>query len=371
MPLRYKLGFILMGAVLGVGALTLSYYGNPANTGLCVSCFMENIAGAMGLHDNIRMQYLRPEIIGLVLGAFFMALARREFVPSGGSSPLLRFVIGFFLIVGCTIFIGCPVKMVLRITSGDIGALVGLAGLIAGIYLGLGFIENGFRLGTPSPQPKSNSLFIPLFMMFLLVLVFVDPAFVYNSTKGSGALRAPIPLSLGIGLLIGALAQFTRFCITGGIARLFLWGPREVLNCPRSTGLLISLGSFFTFALVASLLTGQFNFGLHGQPSSNTSYGWAFLGMMMVGLGSVLIRGCPLRQLIASAQGDNDAGAAVLGMLVGAALAQSWDLAGTPAGTPIGGQIAVLAGLAIMLTVGIMNRRRGYGIAPEYQAGLD
>jgi YedE family putative selenium metabolism protein len=367
----HKGWFILMGAVIGIGAVTLSYYGNPPNTGLCVSCFMENIAGSMGLHDNIRMQYLRPELIGFVLGAFMLALARREFVPSGGSSPLLRFMIGFFLIIGCTIFIGCPVKMILRLAGGDIGALVGVVGLVAGIYIGLEFIENGFRLGTPSPQPKSNSFFIPGLMIFLLILVFVEPSFVYTSIKGSGALRAPVLLSLGIGLLIGGLAQYTQFCITGGIARIFLWGPREVLNCPRSTGMLISLGSFFMFALVASLLTGQFSFGLQGQPSSNDSYGWAFLGMLMVGLGSVLIRGCPLRQLIASAQGDNDAGAAVMGMLVGAALSQSWDLAGTPDGTPIGGQIAVLAGLAIMLAVGILNRRRGYGIAPEYQAGLD
>jgi hypothetical protein len=367
----HKGWFVLMGAVLGVGALTLSYFGNPANTGLCVSCFMENIAGAMGLHDNVRMQYLRPELIGLVLGAFVMALCRREFVPVGGSSPLLRFMIGFFLIVGCAVFIGCPVKMVLRITSGDVGALVGLVGLIVGIYVGLAFIENGFRLGRPGPQPRANSLLIPGFMFFLLILVLIEPSFVYKSSKGSGALRAPVLLSLGIGLLLGGLAQFTQFCITGGIARVFLWGPREVLNCPRSTGLLLSLGSFFMFALVASILTGQFSFGLEGQPSSNDSYGWAFLGMMMVGLGSVLIRGCPLRQLIASAQGDNDAGAAVLGMLLGAALSQSWNLAGTAAGTPVGGQIAVLAGLAIMLTVGVLNRRRGYGIAPEYQAGLD
>lgn len=367
----HKGWFVLMGAMIGVGAFTLSYFGNPPNTGLCVSCFMENIAGSMGLHDNIRMQYLRPELIGFVLGAFFLSLIRKEFVPSGGSSPLIRFLIGFFLIIGCTIFIGCPVKMVLRLTAGDIGAFIGLIGLIAGIYIGLEFIENGFQLGTPSPQPRSNSLVIPFFMVFLLVMLFVDPPFIYTSTKGSGALRAPIFLSLGFGLLIGGLAQYTQFCITGGIARIFLWGPREVLNCPRSTGLLISLGSFFVFALVASILTGQFNFGLQGQPSSNDSYGWAFLGMMMVGLGSVLIRGCPMRQLIASSQGDNDAGAAVVGMLAGAAMAQNWGLAGTPAGTPVAGQVAVLVGLLLMFLIGVMNRRRGYGIAQEYQAGLD
>jgi hypothetical protein len=184
-------------------------------------------------------------------------------------------------------------------------------------------------------------------------------------------MHAPMLLSLGVGLLIGALAQYTQFCITGGIARIFLWGPREVLNCPRSTGLLLSLGSFFMFALVASILTGQFHFGLEGQPSSNDSYGWAFLGMLMVGFGSVLIRGCPLRQLVGASQGDSDAAAAVLGMMAGAAMVQNWGLAGTPAGTPLAGQVAVLVGLALLFAVGIMNRRRGYGIAPEYQAGLD
>jgi YedE family putative selenium metabolism protein len=143
------------------------------------------------------------------------------------------------------------------------------------------------------------------------------------------------------------------------------------MNCPRSTGLLISLVSFFAFALAANLLTGQFNPGLLDQPSSNPSYGWAFLGMFMVGFGSILIRGCPLRQLVAAAQGDNDAGAAVMGMLVGAALVQNWGMSGNAEGTPLTGQIAVLAGLCLLGLIGIMNRKRGYGIAPEYQAGLD
>ncbi|MBU1686526.1 MAG: YedE-related selenium metabolism membrane protein [Proteobacteria bacterium] len=360
-----------MGAVIGGGAMLLSYFGNPPNTGLCVSCFMENVSGAMGLHDNIRMQYLRPEIMGFVLGAFGLSLLRREFVPSGGSSPLLRFLIGFFLIVGCTIFIGCPVKMFLRLAGGDIGALVGFFGLVVGIYIGLEFIENGFRLGRPMAQPKANSLFVPGLMILLLILAVIDPDFIARSEKGSGAMYAPLFLSLGVSVLIGALAQYTQFCITGGIARIFLWGPREVLNCPRSTGLLISLISFVGFAFVASFLTGQFHFGLTGQPSSNGSYGWAFLAMVMVGFGSVLIRGCPLRQLISASQGDNDAGAAVMGMFAGAAMAQNWNLAGNAAGTPPAGQVAVLLGLAIMFAVGVLNRRRGYGIAPEYQVGLD
>ena len=366
-----KKKFVLMGAVIGIGAITLSYYGNPANTGICVSCFMENVAGALRLHDNIRMQYLRPEIMGFVLGAFLMSLYRKEFVSTGGSSPLLRFLIGILLIIGCSIFIGCPVKMILRLAAGDIGAIVGFVGLTTGIYIGLEFVENGFRLGSSKLTPRANGFIIPGIMLFLLVLVFIKPAFIAQSTKGAAAQYAPLLLSLGVGLIIGAIAQRTQFCITGGIARIFLWGPREVMNCPRSTGMLVSIITFFIVALVASLLTGQFSFGLHGQPSSNDSYGWAFLGMLMVGFGSVLIRGCPLRQLVASGQGDNDAGVAVMGMLVGAAMVVNWDLGGNSAGTPPSAKIAVLVGICLLFIIGLLNRRRGYGIAPEYQAGLD
>ncbi len=360
-----------MGAVIGIGAVWLSFAGNPANTGICASCFLENVAGALRLHDNIRMQYLRPEIIGFVLGAFALSLARREFVSSGGSSPLLRFFIGALLIVGCSVFIGCPVKMVLRLAAGDLNAVVGFLGLVAGIYIGLAFVENGFRLGEARPLPAAAGLLLPGFMFFLLIAAIIKPEFIAVSSKGAGAEHAPIYLSLAIGLAVGGFAQATQFCITGGIARVFLWGPREVMNCPRSTGLLISLASFFVFALVASMLTGQFHLGIEAQPSSNASYGWSFLGMTLVGFGSILIRGCPLRQLVASGQGDNDAGAAVMGMLVGAATVQNWGIAGDSSGTPVAGQVAVLFGLIFLFVVALVNRRRGYGIAPEFQAGLD
>lgn len=79
---------IITGALLGIGSIVLTFYGNPPNSGICVSCFMENIAGAMQLHDNVRMSYMRPELIGFILGAFFMAVPTRRFRVTGGSSPL-------------------------------------------------------------------------------------------------------------------------------------------------------------------------------------------------------------------------------------------------------------------------------------------
>jgi YedE family putative selenium metabolism protein len=363
--------FVVTGAVIGLAGVILSWLGNPANTGFCVSCFMENIAGSIGLHGNIRMQYIRPEIIGFVIGSFMMSIAKREFKAAGGSSPLLRFFVGIILIFGCAVFIGCPIKMVFRLAAGDLTALIGVGGLVAGVYVGMQFLEKGFTLGRPGPSPAANALLIPALMALLLVALLVRPDFISISTKGSGAQYAPLALSLLAGLGIGALAQRTGFCITGGISRLFLWGPREFTFCPKTTGLAIGMTSLFLFALVASLLTGQFSLAWHGQPSSNESNLWNFFAMVMVGFGSVLIRGCPFRQLIAAGQGDTDAGAAVLGMLTGAALVQGWGIAGNAEGTPYAGQVAVLFGLCFLVIIGLLFRKRGETFAPEFQAGLD
>ncbi len=363
--------FVLTGAVIGIGGVMLSYWGNPANTGFCISCFMENIAGSLGLHGNARMQYLRPEIIGFVIGSFLMAVFKKEYKATGGSSPLLRYLVGILLIIGCAVFIGCPIKMIFRLAAGDLTALVGVGGLAAGVYVGLKFLEGGFSLGRPNVLPAANALLMPGLMALLLAALLWKPVFISISTKGSGAQYAPAILSLLAGLGIGALAQRTGFCITGGISRLFLWGPREFKVCPKTTGLAVGMGSFLHFSLAASLLTGQFSAGWHGQPSSNDSYLRNFLGMSVVGFGSVLIKGCPFRQLISAGQGDTDAGAAVLGMLTGAALVQNWGLGGNAAGTPFEGKLAVLFSLCFLFIIGLLYRRRGETFAPEFQAGLD
>ncbi len=363
--------FILAGGFIGLAGVILSFMGNPANTGFCVSCFMENIAGSLGLHGNIRMQYIRPEIIGFVLGSFLISLRTKEFRATAGSSTLLRFFVGILLIVGCAVFMGCPIKMILRISAGDLTALLGFAGLAAGVYIGIKFIEGGFSLGKPVQMPAANAFLIPALMFFLLLLSLWRPAFITLSSKGAGAQYAPLFISLSAGLIAGVLAQRTGFCITGGIARLFLWGPKEVKGCPKSTGLLMGIISFFLIALFASLITGQFSLGWNGQPSSNESYSWNFLGMLMVGFGSVLIKGCPFRQLVMAGQGDGDAGAAVLGMLTGAALVQNWGLGGSPAGTPYEGQVAVLFGICMLFIIGIIYRKRELTMAPEFQSGLD
>ena len=65
--MKEKAAIIIAGVVLGLAALLLAWYGNPANMGFCIACFLRDIAGGLGLHRAEAVQYLRPEIAGLVL----------------------------------------------------------------------------------------------------------------------------------------------------------------------------------------------------------------------------------------------------------------------------------------------------------------
>ena len=64
-----KLTIVLTGGIIAVMAVLLVKFGNPANMGFCIACFIRDTAGALKLHNAEIVQYLRPEIIGLVLGA--------------------------------------------------------------------------------------------------------------------------------------------------------------------------------------------------------------------------------------------------------------------------------------------------------------
>ena len=82
------------GVVCGIAAACLAYFGNPANMALCIACFIRDTAGALGMHSAETVQYARPEIVGLVLGAFIISTAPGEDRSVSGSSPWPRFVLG-------------------------------------------------------------------------------------------------------------------------------------------------------------------------------------------------------------------------------------------------------------------------------------
>ncbi|HOO91305.1 MAG TPA: hypothetical protein PLA74_10825, partial [Syntrophales bacterium] len=80
-------GIIGVGIAIGVLAALLQKLGNPGNMGVCVACFERDIAGALSLHRAGVVQYIRPEIIGFVLGSLGAAYLFKEFRPRLGSAP--------------------------------------------------------------------------------------------------------------------------------------------------------------------------------------------------------------------------------------------------------------------------------------------
>jgi len=127
-------GIIGVGAFIGIFAQLLQKWGNPANMGICVACFERDIAGAMGLHRAAVVQYMRPEIIGFVIGSLIAAYIFREFRSRAGSAPIVRFILGAFAMIGALVFLGCPWRAVLRLAGGDGNAIFGILGLIGGGY---------------------------------------------------------------------------------------------------------------------------------------------------------------------------------------------------------------------------------------------
>ena len=351
---------VAAGVAVGLAALALTALGNPANMGFCIACFERDIAGALGMHGAAKVQYLRPEIIGLVLGAFIMSVASKEFRAKAGSSPAIRFVLGAFVMIGALVFLGCPLRMVLRMGGGDLNAFVGLAGFVLGIFIGVTFLKKGFSLRRSYPVGKTEGGVLPAVMAGLLILGLAAPSLLKASTEGPGSKHAPMLIALVIALVVGALAQKARLCMVGGIRDVILF---------RDGNLLYGFVAIFVTVLAGNLVLSSFKLGTAMQPIAHSSQLWNLLGMVIVGWGSVLLGGCPLRQLVLAGEGNGDSAVTVFGMIVGAAFAHNFGLAGNPdslneakelvvGGISTNGKIAVGVALLVLLVVSVINSRQ-------------
>jgi YedE family putative selenium metabolism protein len=345
---------LITSVLIGSAALMLAAFGNPPNMGICAACFIRDIAGGLGFDSAAPVQYLRPEIPGFLLGAFAIALCTREWRVTSASSPLVRFVIAFFIMIGSLVFLGCPLRMALRIGAGDMNALVGLPGFIAGIFLGSMFLKTGFSLGADDvDQPKNislaNGLVMPFLAVLLLVFLAIRPAFIKFSEQGPGSQHAPALLSFVCAFIIGVFCQKSNFCITGGIRDMFLirkgWG---------FVGYIAIIAAVF----VGSLALGKFKPGFEGQPIAHSDALWNFLGMFLVGYGSVLIGGCPLRQLVKAGSGNVDAGIAIIAFIIAGATAHNFGIAASASGVPFNGKLAVVIGIVVVSMFGVSCRKR-------------
>lgn len=345
---------ISTGVIIGIIASMLVYFGNPANMGYCIACFLRDTAGGLGLHSAKAVQYIRPEIIGLILGALGAASTHGEFSPKGGSSPLTRFALGFFAMVGCLMFLGCPFRMLLRLAGGDLNALAGLVGFAGGIYAGIYFLNRGYSLKRTYKMTTAEGGLLPAAAVVLLLLLITAPAFIHYTKAGGGpgAKHAAIAISLVAGLGVGALAQRTRFCMIAGIRDFILF---------RETKMLWGFIAVTVAALLCNLtltsVTGAsfFKLGFAGQPIAHTDALWNALGLFLAGFACVLLGGCPMRQLILAGEGNSDSAIGVLGLIAGAAFCHNFGLASSGAGPTANGQIAVVLGIIVVTIIAYMN----------------
>lgn len=352
-----KTWMILAGALFGTLAALAANWGNPPNMGICAACFLRDIAGALHLHQNSLVQYIRPEISGFVLGAFATSLAFGEWRPRGGSSPIIRFFLGVFVMIGVLVFLGCPIRMILRIAGGDLNGVVALVGMVTGILGGVFFLRRGFSLGSATDQPALLGVMMPLIAVGLLVMLVVKPDFIAFSATGPGAQHVPLLLGLILGLLVGFMVQKTRFCSIGA------W--RDIVLV-KDFYLFSGVAAFLIAALLTNYLVGNFSpqelgyhWGFTQQPLALpmtrwTQYLWTFLSMALVGLAGTFLDGCPLRNLIRSGEGDTDAAVTVLGYIAGASVAHNFHMASSTAGLGTWGPVAVGVGIGFCLMIGVL-----------------
>lgn len=351
-------GLIVAGLIFGVLTAVLAFAGNPANMAICAACFIRDVAGSLKLHSAEPVQYFRPEIVGMVVGAFLIAIATKEYRSTAGSSPMVRFALGFIMMIGALVFLGCPLRMVIRMAAGDLNAWIGLIGFVLGTGTGAFFLNKGFSLGREYDTGKVAGAVLTVVLTLLFILAISGLIAVAASEKGPGSMHAPWILALVVAIVIGALAQKTRLCFASGFRNAWLM---------RDFTMLLPIAGIFVIMLVYNIATGNFHLSTAGQPIAHSQQLWNILGLYAVGFAAVLAGGCPLRQMIMAGQGSSDAAVTFLGLLVGAAFAHNFGWAGaaaaaatdtTPAvagGPALAGQVALVVCIVVLFIIAGVN----------------
>lgn len=350
----------LSGVVIGLLVMLLAMSGNPANMAICVACFIRDAAGALKLHTATPVQYFRPEIVGFVCGSFLISVATKEYRSTAGSAPMVRFLLGAVMMIGALVFLGCPLRMVLRMSAGDLNAYVALIGFAGGVATGSCFLKKSFSLGRAYETKPLSGAVLPVLLAALLVIGVATGAYA-ASTEGPGSKHTPLLLALMVALVIGALAQKSRMCFAGSIRDVILMKNFDLLSI---------IATLFAVMTIYNIATGNFHLSFSGQPIAHSQHLWNILGMYVVGFAAVLAGGCPLRQLILAGQGSSDSAVTFLGMLLGAAFAHNFNLVGSaakaatatdaavPGGPAMPGKIAVIVCIVLLFVIAATNLRR-------------
>ncbi len=217
------------------------------------------------------------------------------------------------------VFLGCPLRMVLRMSAGD----------------GSGYV-------------------FPVLMALLMISVMVW-AWPTASTKGPGSMHAAIALSLIAGIIFGGIAQKTRMCFSGAFRNAMAFGDFTRLS---------TVIGLFVIMVIYNVATGHFKPAVFG-PIAHGDMIWNILSMYGVGLAATLAGGCPLRHVILAGTGSGDSVVTVLGLVVGAAIAHNFGLAATAgvvgqtmSGPSVFGQSAVIVSIIVLFIIGFAGKIR-------------
>ena len=347
-----KFGLFVSGIVLGLIAVVLAMGGNPGNMAFCIACFVRDIAGGIKLHQAGVVQYFRPEIAGLVVGSFLIAVASKEFKVTSGENPLQKFVLGACTMILALVFLGCPLRMVIRMSGGDLNAYVAFVGFTLGIVCGAQFLKNGYEMTDSKKEKNSLSGYIlPVLLVVGLILYNLPQttALFAHSVEGPGSQHAAVATAFVLAIVFGIIAQRARTCFAGSIRNLIF---------TKEAGMILPICGLFITLLVYNVVVGKFNPSFTGQPVAHSEHVWNFISMFGVGLAATFAGGCPLRQLILSGEGKVDSVMNVFGMLIGAAFAHNFALASSGNGTTANGRIMCIVCLLIVICIGVSNSKK-------------
>jgi YedE family putative selenium metabolism protein len=122
--------------------------------------------------------------------------------------------------------------------------------------------------------------------------------------------------------------------------------------------LLYGFAAIFAVALIGNIASGSFNLGFQSQPVAHSAHLWNFVGMVIVGWGSVLLGGCPLRQLVLAGEGNADSAITVLGMISGGAAAHAMKTASSGTGIGENGALATIICLVVLALVSVTHLKK-------------
>jgi uncharacterized membrane protein YedE/YeeE len=145
--------------------------------------------------------------------------------------------------------------------------------------------------------------------------------------KEMAVIAVPV-VTILFGILIGYLAQRSRFCSVGGFRDFFLFRHTRLIK----GYITLIIGAFVGYVIFSLLVPSAFAgfpwmvtngilSPIPGSPPGLTPAGYVTLTVVsgfVVGLVGVFVGGCPLRQVTMTSEGNTKSLSFVIGMCIGA-----------------------------------------------------